>query len=107
MLFNTHYGALEELKTNKPRFCISLMEKLMNGRMPVLSFVSGCSSSSRCMDKRDLDFVQNDPQYKDKTALVFTTDHGRGDKVKAEWTSHGNKFEGSSAIWFAAMGPKK
>jgi arylsulfatase A-like enzyme len=52
------------------------------------------------------DFVQNDPQYKDKTALVFTTDHGRGDKVKAEWTSHGNKFEGSSAIWFAAMGPK-
>jgi hypothetical protein len=34
------------------------------------------------------------------------TDHGHGDTVKAEWTSHGNKFEGSSGIYFAAMGPK-
>jgi hypothetical protein len=42
------------------------------------------------------DYVQNDPQYKDKTALVLPTDHGHGDTVKAEWTSHGNKFEGSS-----------
>jgi hypothetical protein len=40
------------------------------------------------------DYVQNDPQYKDKTALVLPTDHGHGDTVKAEWTSHGNKFEG-------------
>jgi hypothetical protein len=51
-------------------------------------------------------YVQNDPQYKDKTALVLPTDHGHGDTVKAEWTSHGNKFEGSSGIYFAAMGPK-
>ena len=53
-----------------------------------------------------MDFVKNDPHYIDKTALVFTTDHGSGDKAKTEWTSHGNKFEGSSAIWFAAKGPK-
>jgi hypothetical protein len=26
--------------------------------------------------------------------------------IQAEWTSHGNKFEGSSGIYFAAMGPK-
>jgi hypothetical protein len=56
------------------------MEKLMNGRIPVLSFVSGRSSSSY-MDQRDLDYVQNDPQYKDKTALVLPTDHGHGDTV--------------------------
>jgi hypothetical protein len=55
------------------------------------------------MDQRDLG-VQNDPQYKDKTALVCTTDHGHGDTVSR--TSHGNKFEGSSGIYFAAMGPK-
>jgi hypothetical protein len=70
--------------------------------MPVLSFVSGCSSSRY----GSRDYVQNDPQYKDKTALVLPTDHGHGDTVKAEWTSHGNKFEGSSGIYFAAMGPK-
>jgi hypothetical protein len=27
------------------------------------------------MDQRDLGYVQNDPQYKDKTALVLPTDH--------------------------------
>jgi hypothetical protein len=34
------------------------------------------------MDQRDLDYVQNDPQYKDKTALVLPTDHGHGDTKK-------------------------
>jgi hypothetical protein len=43
----------------------------MNGRIPVLSFVSGRSSSSPYMDQRDLNYVQNDPQYKDKTAFSF------------------------------------
>jgi hypothetical protein len=31
-------------------------------------------------------------------------DHGRGDKVKKEWTSHGAKIEGSDEIWLAALG---
>jgi hypothetical protein len=39
------------------------------------------TQSSPYMDQRDLDYVQNDPQYKDKTALVLPTDHGRGDTV--------------------------
>jgi hypothetical protein len=52
--YNAVIGALSlPNKTNKPLFCISLMEKLMNGRIPVLSFVSGRSSSSY-MDQRDL-----------------------------------------------------
>jgi hypothetical protein len=54
------------------------------------------------MDQRDLVLFK---MTKDKTALVLPTDHGHGDTVKA-WTSHGNKFEGSSGIYFAAMGPK-
>jgi hypothetical protein len=35
---------------------------------------------------------------KTKLLLVLPTDHSHGDTVKAEWTSHGNKFEGSSGI---------
>ena len=50
-------------------------------------------------------FVQNDPQYKNKTSLFITTDHGRGDINKEEWTSHNNKIEDSHEIWFAVMGP--
>ena len=50
-------------------------------------------------------YVQSNPQYKDKTTLVITSDHGRGDKVKEEWTSHNNKIAGADEIWFAVIGP--
>jgi alkaline phosphatase D len=33
-----------------------------------------------------------------------TTDHGRGDPPQG-WRSHGEKVEGSEAIWLAALGP--
>ena len=49
--------------------------------------------------------LQSIPQYKDKTTLIVTCDHGRGDKVKEEWTSHGQKIADAGQIWIAAMGP--
>jgi len=48
-------------------------------------------------------YIQSLPQYKDKTALLITVDHGRGDEE--QWTSHGSKVPHSNEIWFAAMGP--
>lgn len=51
------------------------------------------------------EFVQNDPVYAGKTALVITTDHGRGTSPMTEWKSHGTKFKGSHEIWAAAIGP--
>jgi hypothetical protein len=51
------------------------------------------------------EYVQSDPVYRGRTAFMITTDHGRGDKVKEEWTSHGADVEGSGAIWLAAIGP--
>ncbi|MBL7751766.1 MAG: alkaline phosphatase family protein [Chitinophagaceae bacterium] len=50
-------------------------------------------------------YLQSQPQYKDKTTLLITTDHGRGDKEKKQWTSHGEKVPDASEIWFAAIGP--
>jgi len=50
-------------------------------------------------------WVQADPQYRNKTAMIITTDHGRGDLVKAEWTSHGADIKGASEMWVAAIGP--
>ena len=38
--------------------------------------------------------------------MFITVDHGRGDKVKAQWTDHGSDVPGASEIWFAAMGPE-
>jgi hypothetical protein len=50
-------------------------------------------------------YIQGDPMYKDKTAIIITTDHGRGDRVKATWKDHGRKVPDAHEIWVAAMGP--
>ena len=103
----THYGALEELKTNKPRVLyISYGE---TDEWAHAGFYRSYLDTAHQVDawiKEIWDFVQNDPQYKDKTALFFTTDHGRGDITKSEWTSHGPKIKDASEIWFATMGPQ-
>ena len=49
-------------------------------------------------------FVETDPTYKGKTTLLITTDHGRGDKIKSEWTSHGEKVKDCHEIWYALLG---
>ncbi len=49
--------------------------------------------------------LQSMPQYKDKTALVISCDHGRGDKIKSQWQDHGVKVEDSGQVWISAMGP--
>ena len=50
-------------------------------------------------------YIQHDPQYKDKTALLITVDHGRGDKEKKLWTSHKNTIAGSNEIWLGLICP--
>jgi hypothetical protein len=49
--------------------------------------------------------LQSMPQYKNKTTLIITCDHGRGDKKKSEWQHHGAKIEDATEIWLAALGP--
>lgn len=50
------------------------------------------------------DFVQSDPQYKDKTTMIITTDHGRG-TTKTSWRGHGSSISDAGEIWMAAIGP--
>ena len=51
-------------------------------------------------------WVQSQPDYKNKTTLLITTDHGRGDIKKEEWTSHGQSIADAYQTWFAVIGPK-
>lgn len=48
--------------------------------------------------------VQAIPEYRGKTTLLVTCDHGRGDSA-GEWRSHNNKVNGAGYIWVAAIGP--
>lgn len=49
--------------------------------------------------------LQSTPGYKGRTTLLLLTDHGRGNKIKAQWKDHGSEIEGADEIWFAAIGP--
>jgi bisphosphoglycerate-independent phosphoglycerate mutase (AlkP superfamily) len=51
-------------------------------------------------------FVESDPLYKGKTTILITTDHGRGDVIKTQWTSHGEKVKDCHQIWYAMLGAK-
>ena len=47
--------------------------------------------------------LQSLPQYKDKTTLVVTTDHGRG--FGKDWANHSVLTAGAEFIWIGVLGP--
>jgi len=102
----THYEAMEELKINKPKVLyIAYGETDEWAHAGQYRYYLDAAHQVDAWIKQIWDFVQSTEQYKNKTTLVFTTDHGRGDTVKSEWTSHGRSIQNASEIWFAAMGP--
>lgn len=50
-------------------------------------------------------YVQNNAFYKDKTTLIITTDHGRGEAKKEKWKDHGIDIVGAGEAWLAVIGP--
>jgi phosphopentomutase len=48
--------------------------------------------------------VQSMPGYRNRTALIVATDHGRGSGK--DWTDHGREVPAAERIWMAAMTPK-
>lgn len=102
----THHSAMEWLKTRKPRVLyIAYGETDEWAHAGKYRSYLDATNQVDTWIKEIWEFVQKDPQYKDKTSLFITVDHGRGDIKKEEWTSHNNKIADSHEIWFAAMGP--
>lgn len=48
--------------------------------------------------------LQSIDQYRDKTTMIVTTDHGRG-LTGEDWTSHDKTIPGSEDIWIGIIGP--
>lgn len=102
----THYGAMNYLQTKKPKVLYIAYGE--TDEWAHHGHYRDYLNAAKQVDKWIADiwnYVQSDPFYNNKTAIFITTDHGRGDAVKTEWTSHNNKIEGASQIWFAVMGP--
>jgi hypothetical protein len=50
-------------------------------------------------------WVQSQREYRGRTHILITTDHGRG-KTPADWGTHGAKVEGAQYVWMAFVSPK-
>jgi len=50
------------------------------------------------------EFLESDKQYKGKTTIIVTTDHGRG-KTETNWNSHGEDVPEARSIWMAFISP--
>jgi Metalloenzyme superfamily len=102
----THYGAINYLQTKKPKVLyISYGE---TDEWAHSGQYRDYLNAANMVDKwiQDIwNYVQSNPFYKNRTAIFITTDHGRGDAIKEEWTSHNNKIKDSYQIWMAVMGP--
>jgi hypothetical protein len=102
----TYYAAKEYLKEKRPRV-------LYIGFDETDDFAHGGKydlylQAAHMTDKLIADlwnYLQSQPVYKDKTTMIITTDHGRGDKNKDQWKDHGQKVEEASEIWIAVIGP--
>ncbi len=99
------HTALEYLKVHKPRILyLSLGETddwAHEGKYD--AYLRSAHRVDQYL-KELWDTVQAMEEYRGKTALIFSTDHGRGDAPE-EWKSHGEKIPASKYIWMAFMGP--
>ena len=100
----THYAAMEYLKMRKPKILyISYGETdewAHAGKYK--DYLNAASQWDKWLEEL-WNFLQADAEYKNRTALVITVDHGRG--LQNEWTSHGKTVTGSDEIWFAIIAP--
>ena len=101
----THYKALHYLKTKKPKaLFISYGETDEFAHEGAYNHYLDAAHQFDAWVGEIWNFVNTDPDYKGKTTLLITTDHGRGDAVKSQWTSHGEKVKDSFGIWYAMIG---
>lgn len=102
----THYMAFEYLKKNKPKVLyISYGE---TDEWAHHAQYRNYLDAARQVDKwisEIWNYVQSTPEYRNKTAIFITTDHGRGGINKSQWTDHGQSVPDASEIWFAVLAP--
>ena len=101
----THFKAMHYLKKNKPKaLYISYGETDEFAHEGAYNHYLDAAHQFDAWVGEIWDFVNSDPDYKGKTTLLITTDHGRGDANKYQWTSHGEKVKDCYQIWYAMIG---
>lgn len=104
--FFTHHYAMQELKNRKPKVLyIGYGETDDYSHDDRYDQYLLSAQQTDAYIREIWDFIQSDPNYKDKTTMVIMTDHGRGVYPKINWKSHSVNTPNSDEIWIAAIGP--
>jgi hypothetical protein len=103
--FTFHY-TMEYLKKNKPRILYISFDETDDfahgGKYDL--YLEAAHYTDNMIGKL-WNWLQTEEQYKDKTTLIITVDHGRGFHDKDAWRHHGSKVPNTDQIWIAIMGP--
>ncbi len=103
--FTFHY-ALEYLKRNRPKaLFISFDETDHFSHAGQYDHYLTSAHYTDGFIRTLWEWLQTQAQYKDKTTLIITCDHGRGNKEDEDWRHHGAKVQGADQVWFAVVGP--
>ena len=98
-------AALDYLRSKQPRVLYVMLgegdEWAHEGRYDL--YLDASERADRFI-KRLWDAAQSLPAYARRTALLITTDHGRGATTK-DWTDHGRDVPAAERTWMAALGP--
>jgi bisphosphoglycerate-independent phosphoglycerate mutase (AlkP superfamily) len=98
-------AAREHLARHQPRvFFIGLLETDHWGHKGRYDLLLDSAHAADDFIRRIWDLAQSMDQYRDKTTLIVTTDHGRGSGLE-NWKHHGAKIEGAEDMWMAFLGP--
>ncbi len=104
-LFAFH-GAIEHLNSRRPKLMQISFDDTdhYSHEGKYYNYLNAARQFDRYVEKL-WNYIQSDPHYRNKTALVITTDHGRGDEIKTQWRSHGDDIKGADQVWLAILAP--
>ena len=101
----TYLYAKEYLQEKKPRvMLLSFLETDYAAHNGLYDLYITSAHAEDAMIADLWNTLQKMTQYKNKTTLIITCDHGRGDKIKDQWTHHGGLID-SGGTWIAILGP--
>lgn len=102
----TYFAAKEYLKEYKPRVLYIAFDETDDfAHAGMYDQYIGSAYSQDAMIADLWKLIQSIPQYNNKTTLLITVDHGRGDADKNNWKHHGERIAEAHEIWMAVIGP--
>ena len=100
----THHFAMEALKNQRPRaLYIAYGETDDWAHENHYDRYLWAARQTDDYIKEIWEWAQSDPEYRDNTILIITSDHGRGVR-KDTWLGHGSSIPESSETWIALLG---